>query len=53
LKAIKDTGKFDFGGLAMTFGPTKNEGLDKVFMTMIGADGKFKPVDKLTRISAN
>jgi branched-chain amino acid transport system substrate-binding protein len=53
LKAIKDTGKFDFGGLAMTFGPNKNEGLDKVFMTMIGADGKFKPVEKLTRISAN
>jgi len=53
LKAIKDTGKFDLGGLAMTFGPNKNEGLDKVFMTMIGADGKFKPVEKLTRISAN
>ena len=50
LKAIKDTGKFDFGGLSMTFGSNDNEGLDQVFMTMIGADGKFKSVEKLTRV---
>lgn len=53
LKAIKDTGKFDFGGLSMTFGPTDNEGLDQVFMTMIQADGKFKAVEKLVRLTAN
>lgn len=53
LKAIKDTGKFDFGGLVMTFGANDNEGLDKVFMTMIGADGKFKSIEKLVRVSAN
>ncbi len=53
LKAIKDTGKFDFGGLSMTFGADDNEGLDQVFMTMIGADGKFTAVDKLVRVSAN
>ena len=53
LKAIKDTGKFDFGGLAMTFGAEDNEGLDQVFMTMIGEDGKFKAVEKLVRISQN
>lgn len=52
LKAIKDTGKFDFGGLVMTFGADDNEGLDKVFMTMIGADGKFKSIEKLVRVSA-
>lgn len=50
LKAVKGTGKFDFGGLTMTFGPDDNNGLDQVFMTMIGADGKFKSVDKLTRM---
>lgn len=48
LKAIKDTGKFDIGGLTMTFGPEKNEGMDKVFMTVIQADGSFKAVEKLT-----
>ena len=37
----------------MTFGADDNEGLDQVFMTMIGADGKFMAVDKLVRISAN
>jgi branched-chain amino acid transport system substrate-binding protein len=47
VKAIKDTGKFDIGGLAMTFGPTKNEGLDRVFLTVIQPDGSFKAVDKL------
>src|SRR4051812_44761620 len=44
LKTIKETGKFDIGGLPMTFGPTDNEGLDQVFMTMIQADGSFKAV---------
>ena len=48
VKAIKDTGKFDLGGLAMTFGPTTNEGLDEVFLTVIQPDGSFKPVEKLT-----
>jgi branched-chain amino acid transport system substrate-binding protein len=48
LKTIKDTGKFDIGGLSMTFGPTKNEGLDRVFLTIVQSDGSFKPVEKLT-----
>jgi ABC-type branched-subunit amino acid transport system substrate-binding protein len=47
IRIIKDTGKFDIGGLSMTFGPTKNEGLDQVFLTVIQPDGSFKPVDKL------
>ena len=53
LKAIKDTGKFDFGGLTMTFGANDNEGLDHVFMTMIQADGKFKAIEKMVRLTAN
>lgn len=53
LKAIKDAGKFDIGGLEMTFGPQDNEGLDKVFMTVIQPDGSFKAVEKLIRVSAN
>jgi ABC-type branched-subunit amino acid transport system substrate-binding protein len=48
LKTIKDTGKFDISGLAMTFGPDKNEGLDQVFMTVIQADGSFRAIDKLS-----
>jgi branched-chain amino acid transport system substrate-binding protein len=53
LKAIKETGKFDIGGLQMTFGPSDNEGLDKVFMTVVQKDGTFKAVDKLMKVSAN
>src|SRR5262249_55366867 len=53
LKAIKDTSKFDIGGLAMTFNAQKNEGLDKVFMTVIQADGSFKAVEKLVKTSSN
>jgi len=48
ITTIKETGKFDVGGLAMTFGPTKNEGLDQVFMTVIQSDGSFQAVEKLT-----
>ena len=36
----------------MTYGPEKNEGLDKVFMTVIQPDGSFKAVEKLTRCRA-
>lgn len=47
LKAIKVPGKFDFGGLTMSFGPEQNQGLHQVFMTVIQEDGSFKAVDKL------
>ena len=53
LKTIKETGKFDIGGLIMTFGPDKNQGLDQVFMTVIQPDGSFKAVEKLTKMSSN
>jgi branched-chain amino acid transport system substrate-binding protein len=53
LKTIKETGKFDIGGLEMTFGPDKNQGLDKVFLTIIQPDGSFKAVDKLVKLSSN
>lgn len=53
LKAIKESGAFDIGGLQMTYGPDDNEGLDKVFMTVIQPDGSFKAVDRLIRMSAN
>jgi len=53
LKAIKEPGKFDIGGLPMTFSAEKNEGLDKVFLTVIQADGSFKAVEKLVKVSSN
>jgi ABC-type branched-subunit amino acid transport system substrate-binding protein len=53
LQAIKETGEFDIGGLKMTFGPNDNEGLDKVFMTVIEPDGTFKAIERFVRVSAN
>jgi branched-chain amino acid transport system substrate-binding protein len=48
IRTIKETGKFDIGGLPMSFSATRNEGLDQVFMTVIQPDGSFKAVEKLT-----
>jgi ABC-type branched-subunit amino acid transport system substrate-binding protein len=53
LQAIKDTAEFDIGGLKMTFGANDNEGLDKVFMTVIEPDGSFKAIERFVRVSAN
>jgi ABC-type branched-subunit amino acid transport system substrate-binding protein len=48
LEIVRSTGRFDIGGLAMTFSPQKNEGLDQVFLTVLQPDGSFKAVEKLT-----
>jgi branched-chain amino acid transport system substrate-binding protein len=47
IQVIKEIGRFDIGGLMMTFGPHKNEGLDQVFLTVIQRDGSFKAIEKL------
>jgi branched-chain amino acid transport system substrate-binding protein len=53
LKVIKETGNWDIGGVKLTFGPSDNEGFDKVFMTVVQKDGTFKAVDKLMKVSSN
>lgn len=40
-------GSFDLGGFALTFSPTSNQGSNSVFLTAIGADGKFKPLSAI------
>ena len=37
-------GSYDLGGFTLTFGANDNQGSDAVFLTVIGPDGKFKPV---------
>src|SRR5204862_4742410 len=44
LKAIKDTGKFDIGGVPLTLSAEKNEGLDQVWKTSTEADGFVNPI---------
>jgi ABC-type branched-subunit amino acid transport system substrate-binding protein len=48
IDAVYATGKFDLGGVTLTFAPGKNQGMDKVFFTVIQPDGSFKEVDKLS-----
>ena len=46
--AALTSGTYDFGGFKMSFGPNDNRGSDDVYLTVIGADGKFKSVSSLT-----
>jgi branched-chain amino acid transport system substrate-binding protein len=49
LDAIFHMGAFDIDGLELTYGPTKNQGMDEVFFTILQADGSFKPVTRLSK----
>ena len=49
LSTIKEVGTFDLGGVTLSFGLEKNQGMDRVFLTVIQADGSFKPIDRLER----
>jgi ABC-type branched-subunit amino acid transport system substrate-binding protein len=44
LSTIRRIGTFDLDGIVLTYGANDNQGLDKVFLTVIQADGSFKPV---------
>jgi branched-chain amino acid transport system substrate-binding protein len=43
---------FDMGGVTLTYGPTRNQGSDQVYFTILQADGTFKPVTRLVRVVA-
>ncbi len=51
-KALMDTimkiGTFDLGGVTLTYGPGDNQGMDRVYMTEIQADGSFKPLVEIS-----
>jgi branched-chain amino acid transport system substrate-binding protein len=49
LSTIKEVGTFDLGGITLSYGPNDNQGMDQVFLTVIQADGSFKPIDRLER----
>jgi branched-chain amino acid transport system substrate-binding protein len=47
LEEFARIGTFDLGGVALTYGPRDNQGMDQIFLTVIQADGRFKAVDNL------
>jgi ABC-type branched-subunit amino acid transport system substrate-binding protein len=49
LDAIGKSGTFDLGGITLSYGPNKNQGMDQVFFTILQADGSFKSVTKLIK----
>jgi ABC-type branched-subunit amino acid transport system substrate-binding protein len=49
LDTITRTGRFDLGGMTLTYGPDNNRGSNDVFLTEIQPDGSSKPVDRLTK----
>lgn len=49
-RALLDTvfgNTFDLGGARLVYGPSDNQGMDEVFLTVIQPDGTFKPVTNL------
>lgn len=41
-------GRYDLDGFTLSFGANKNQGSDAVYLTVIGPDGRFKPVTTLS-----
>jgi branched-chain amino acid transport system substrate-binding protein len=44
---------FDFGGVTLTYGPSRNQGSDQVYFTIMQSDGTFKPVPRLVKLTAH
>ena len=49
LSAILSGAPIDIDGFVLKFGAGDNQGSDAVFLTALGADGAFKPVDKIEK----
>jgi branched-chain amino acid transport system substrate-binding protein len=47
ISTIKEVGKFDLGGITLSYGSGDNQGMDQVFLTVIQADGTFVAIDNL------
>ena len=52
LDVIAKNGRFDLGGITLSYGPNKNQGMDEVFFTILQADGSFKSVTRLVKRAA-
>lgn len=47
LRSLHDAETIDLDGIQLNYGPGDNQGSDAVFLTVIGADGKYRQVDRL------
>ncbi len=51
LDSVAKTGRFDLGGVTLSYGAGNNRGSSQVFLTVIGPDGTLKPVETLAKIA--
>jgi len=49
IEAVQQSGGFDLGGFKLVYGPDNNRGSSTVHLTVIQADGSFKPVTQLEK----
>lgn len=52
LNAVTLTEPYDLGGFELEFGPIDNQGSDRIFLTEIGPDGRYRPLERLVAGSA-
>ena len=48
LQNLRNGDVFDLGGFELGFGPQDSQGSNEVFLTVIGADGNYHPIDVMT-----
>lgn len=49
LDKVGEIGAFDLDGISLTYGPEDNQGMDRVFLTVIQPGGAFRAVERLER----
>lgn len=49
IEAVQKSGGFDLGGFKLSYSDSNNRGSDQVYLTVIQADGTFKPVTVLPK----
>ena len=47
LQSVRNAGAIVIDGIQLEYGPDDNQGSDAVFLTVIGADGKYHGVENL------
>ena len=47
LDGFRQAGRIDLGGFRLRFGTRDNQGSDAVFLTVIGRDGRYRPISSL------
>ena len=50
LEAIIESGSIDLDGFGLKYGFADNQGSDQVFLTVIGANGQYRPIENMREV---